>query len=810
MPDASDRIEGLLARLDLDEKISLLAGRDLWHTVPVERLGIPALKVTDGPSGARGSEWNHGPSSASFPVSVALASTWDTELVAQVAKALAAETRSKGASVLLGPTVNIQRYPRAGRNFECFSEDPHLSSRMAVAYIGAIQSEGVGACIKHFFCNDAEQERFTISSDVDERSLHEVYLAPFRAAVAEAGPWSLMTAYNRINGIYAAEHPFVVDLLKGEWGFDGLVMSDWWGTYGEVTPAGGLDLEMPGPARWMSCEHVRAALEKGSLSAEQLDDKARRMLRLLDRAGLLEGEAPSDEHAEDRPEHRALARKVAAESIVLLENRNGLLPLDLSVGKIVVLGEFAAATPISGGGSARVEPHYQASVLEGIISGAGAGTRVCYRRGCVVHPYPQAIEAGIVAAPDGSPGLRIEYFHNGELAGDPAHTFTTTRSQFHWPSTGDHHLVYGDCSVRLSGTLKTARGGVHTLALRCRGGHGRVALDGKVVLFVERDPAAEVATVEIGLPAGESHELVVEYFTVEGTGGRELQVGCSPTPGPEMIEEAVTVAGSADVVVVVVGLGPFFESEGFDRPDLRLPGSQEELITAVTAANPNTVVLVASGSPVEMPWAGDAAALAQIWYGGQEVGNAVADVLFGACEPGGRLPTTFSLVLGEAPVAQVGVERPGHIDYHDGVFVGYRFYDRSGVEPRYCFGHGLSYTGFDYRDLATQWDGDALVVSATVVNVGDRPGSDVVQLYVAPLSRRGDHPEQELKGFSKVRLGPGEATKVHFRLEREDLSWFDPGRGGWVLDPGEVEVRVGRSSRDLRLTGRVEIPESEA
>jgi beta-glucosidase len=810
MADAADRIEELLARLEPDEKISLLAGRDMWHTVPVERLGIPALKVTDGPNGARGSEQNHGPSSASFPVGVAIASTWDTGLAARIGEALAEEVRSKGASVLLGPTVNIQRYPRAGRNFECFSEDPYLASRMAVAYIDGMQSQGIGACIKHFVCNDAEHERFSISSDVDERSLHEVYLAPFRAAVAEAKPWALMTAYNRVNGVYAAEHALVVELLKGEWGFDGLVMSDWWGTYGEATPVGGLDLEMPGPARWMSSENVKAALDNGSLSQDRLDDKVRRLLRLMDRAGVLDVEVSPLERADDRPEHRVLARLVAAESIVLLENRNGILPLDRAhAGEIAVIGEFAAATPIGGGGSSSVRPHYAVSVMEGISGAVGAGTPIHYSRGCVVHPDPLAIDPSIAATVDGSPGLRIEYFHNGELTGDPAYVFVVKQSLFHWPMTGDEHLLHGDSSVRLSGTLTTAQGGAHMFTLHCLGGHGRMILDGEVLLAVEPESSGEMATGEMELTAAEPHHLVVEYFAIAGSRWRELRLGCCPAPSPNIVEDAVAVAESADAAVVVVGVGPSFESEGFDRADLRLPGSQDELVAAVAAANPNTIVLVAAGSPVEMPWADDVAAIAQVWYGGQEVGNAAADVLFGLRDPGGRLPMTLPARLEDAPVPQVGVAQPGHISYHEGVFVGYRSYERSGVEPRYHFGHGLSYAEFEYRDLAIGREGDVLVVTAMVKNVGERPGSDVAQLYVAPLSRRGDHPEQELKGFSKVRLDPGEAVQIQFRLDREALSWYDPERGGWVCDPGEIEVRVGRSSHDVRLSGGAEIPPAE-
>jgi len=808
MPGAGfDRAEELLAQLTHEEKVALLAGSDRWSTVPIERHGIPRLTVTDGPNGARGGDENHGPTSACFPAGAALAATWDVDLVGEVGAALADETRSKGAHVLLAPTVNIQRYPRGGRVFECYSEDPYLTGRMAVAFISGVQSRGVGACIKHFVCNDAEFERRSMSSDVEERPLREVYLAPFETAVAEAGPWSAMSGYNRINGVYAAEHPLLLDVLKGEWGFDGIVMSDWGGTNGEATPAGGLDLEMPGPARWMAPGHVEAALARGDLDEAGLDDKVRRLLRLMVRTGALDASGPASPRADDRPEHRILARRAAAESIVVLGNRDGILPLDpAGMRRVVVVGDLAAHTPIMGGGSAEVNVHYSVPVLDGIREAVGPGTVVDHQVGTVVHVAPPPLASSLVTAADGAPGFTIEYFTNPDLAGEPIRAFTTGKSRFHWRSQGDGYVEYRQFSARLHGTFTPALGGEHLLTLGGIGGEVRLTLDGERLLAGGPDPeqAPTDLSVALDLGAGESHELVVEFAATGESRFRMLEVGHRPPQPDDLVARAVAAAAAAEVAVVVVGLGGEWEGESFDRPDLKLPGAQDELVAAVAAANPATVVLVAAGAPVEMPWADEVAAVAQLWYGGQEVGHAAADVLFGRVDASGRLPMTFPRRLEDAPVPELTVRSPGHNVYEDGVFVGYRAYDRDGTEPRYPFGHGLSYTTFGYRDLAVVAAGDGLQVAATIENTGDRAGAEVVQLYVGPEARQGDHPPQELKGFRKIRLEPGESTTIGFEVTRRDLSWYGPE--GWQFDPGEYEVRLGHSSRDIRLTALIEVP----
>ncbi|HER33850.1 MAG TPA: glycoside hydrolase family 3 protein, partial [Halothiobacillaceae bacterium] len=417
--------------MTLDEKISMLAGADAWHTVAIPRLGIPAIKVTDGPNGARGSESRGGPTAASFPVGVAMAATWNPDVVRRIGEALAGEVRSKGAHILLAPTVNIHRSPLAGRNFECYSEDPYLAARMAVAYITGLQSEGVGACIKHFVCNDSEFERKSMSSDVDMRALHEIYLTPFRIALREARPWAVMSAYNKVNGTWASENAFLLrDILKGEWGFDGIVISDWFGTYTPRAASEGLDLEMPGPARWMGEEHVRAALESGALSSEELDDGVRRILSTIARAGAFEHPALQPERSVNLPQDQALIREAAGEAIVLLKNRDNVLPLDLArdaapsgVHSIAVIGELAAVPSFQGGGSSHVPPHYVVSPLDAIRAHADDRITVDYAPGYTIRRTLPLIDAGWLAADDGTPGALTTRFYDGLTPqGEPVDT----------------------------------------------------------------------------------------------------------------------------------------------------------------------------------------------------------------------------------------------------------------------------------------------------------------------------------------------------------------------------------------------------
>ncbi len=806
------KIEQLIQQMTLDEKISLLAGRDMWHTVPVERLGIPSLKVTDGPNGARGAGGSLGLTSACFPCGSALGATWNPELVARVGQALADEVKAKGAHILLAPTVNIHRVPIAGRNFECYSEDPYLTGQMASAYINGLQKNGVGACIKHFVCNDQEFERHSISSEVSERPLREIYLEPFRIAMEKAKPWAVMSAYNRINGTYAGEHEYLLkDVLKGEWGFDGIVISDWYGTYSPGAASSALDVEMPGPARWAAAEHVRKALETGEITEDELDDKVRRILRTATRVGAFDSPQLPAEQAIDRPEHRALIRQAAGEGMVLLKN-NAVLPLNpAKVRKIAVIGENARWAQIVGGGSAHVNAHYVVSPLEGIRERASAaGQEAAYAIGCTTHRFLPTANPAWLTAEVGTPGLTLRVYKSPDLSGKPLTIQTIDRMALSW--FGDEVPVQGgqQFSIRLTGTFTAPETGTFTFGLASVG-RSRLSLNGKEI--INQWEGGELAdwrenTVLVPLEMGQKRTVEIVYGWEGEMGWRTLRFGLMPPVQEDPITEAVTLASHSDIAVIIAGLTNEWEGEGADRVNMDLPGDQNELIARVAAANPNTVVVLNAGSPLSMPWIESVPAVVQLWYPGQEAGNALADVLFGDVNPSGKLPTTFPKRLQDNPAF---INFPGEnsrVFYGEGTFVGYRYYDKKEIEPLFPFGHGLSYTAFEYRDLyiigETFRPGDDIQVNVTVANVGQREGKETIQLYIRDPRSRLVRPEKELKRFAKISLKPGEVRTVTFHLDQQSLAFYDPLKKTWVAEAGEFEILVGASAGDIRLRASFE------
>ena len=803
------RIDNLLQQMTREEKISMLAGADLWHSVAVSRLGIPQFRVTDGPNGARGALGSLSPQAVCTPVGIALGATWNPELVEQVGKVLADELKVKGAHILLAPTVNIHRTPIAGRNFECYSEDPFLSGMIAAAYINGIQSQGVGACIKHFVANDQEFERNSMSSDVDERPLREIYLEPFRLAIRAAKPWAVMSAYNRVNGVFACENDHTLkQILKDEWGFDGIVMSDWFGTYDEAVPAGGLDLEMPGPARWMAAEVVKKALENRSLTVSGLDDKVRRLLGVLEKSGAFENAGLQPEKAEDRPEHRAVMREAAREAIVLLKNE-GVLPLE-NVKSIAVIGPNAAHAQILGGGSSSVNPHYAVSPLAGIRNRAGETVKVESAPGCFIHKTLPAPAPETLKTPDGKRGLRLSIFDNAEWAGQPVFVAETTNVQHGWwgggvPNISDQTVF----SVRMEGFFTPNESGRHTLGLNATG-WCRLYLDGSLVVDHWQDADMGLQkTAETELEGGKAYALKVEYYWKGDPNWRSLMLGHLPPQAPDLLAKATELAKRSDAAVVVVGLRPEYESEGFDRADMKLPGAQDELIRRVAAVNPKTIVVLNAGCALEMPWINEVAAVIQLWYAGQEQGNALADVLFGDVNPSGKLPTTFPVRLQDNPAYINYPGENGHVRYGEGIFVGYRYYDKKELEPLFPFGHGLSYTTFVYSNLKLSaeklTEADTLTVSVDVTNTGALTGKEVAQVYVRDVHSKVARPEKELKAFRKVSLNPSETQTVTFTLDREAFWYFDTAKNDWAVEPGQFEILVGASSRDIRLKAAVEI-----
>ena len=824
----SERIESLLKELTLDEKVSLVSGIDMWHTPGVDRLGVPGLKVTDGPSGARGGSFGGEQTSVNFPCGSALAATWNVDLIEQVGGALAEECDTKGSQVLLGPTINLHRHPLNGRHFECYSEDPVLTAEIAVAWIRGLQDGGVGGCAKHFVCNDSEFQRHTISSEVSERALRELYLRPFEAAVKRANVWSVMSAYNKINGDYASAHrELLTDVLKEEWGFEGFVVSDWFGTQGCAESAhGGLDLEMPGPPRVWGAE-LKAAIESGDASETELDDKVRRILNIAERTGAFDtaGEPEAPERAEDKPEHRALVRRTAAEGMVLLQNHGDLLPLRTAgagaVRKVAVIGPNARHTGVQGGGSARVSPHYQVNALEGISARAGDDVEVLFAPGCTSHKTLPVL-GGSALSFEGGDGLRLEFWNSLDLSGDVAHEKRARQLQFNWFGPFSDAVNAREFSARLTGTFTPPESGTYTFGLTSAG-KSRLSIGGQALIdnwsSQERGSSffgagSTEVPGEIELDAGEPVELCIE-FSKEGApllGG--LQVGCLHPVPDDAMEQAEALAAECDAAILVVGLNADWESEGHDRKHLELPGRQVELIERVAAANSRTIVVLNTGAPIELPWLGRVPAALQMWYAGQETGNALADILFGDVNPSGRLPTTWPHRLEDTPAFVNYPGELGEVHYGEGLFIGYRHYDARQIEPRFAFGHGLSYTVFEYanaRAAVREGPGDEdggdleVTVEVEVRNAGPVAGQEVVQLYLRDPEASVARPERELAAFAKVSLEPGETQTVRLTLGAEALSYWDKTQQRWVAEAGGYEAQLGGSSRDLRATAAFEL-----
>ncbi len=696
------RVQDLLGRMTLQEKVAMLSGAEWMESVPNRRLGIPSIKMADGPIGIR--SWA-GPSAktggmkaklqvstTAFPAGVAMAATWDTDLLQREGQAIGQEMKALGRGMILGPTVNINRTPLWGRNFEGYGEDPYLTSRLGVAYIKGVQGEGVIATVKHFDANNQEFERHRVNVVVDERALHEIYFPAFKAAVQEAGVWSVMSAYNKLNGVYCAEdRPLLTGVLRDQWGFKGFVVSDWGSTYSTAaTVNAGMDLEMPGGAPmktwiqesgtqlagngagWLTPEKVLPEVKSGKISTATIDDNVGRILRVIFVSGQFDKPFTVTGQL-DTPEQRALARKASAESIVLLKNEADLLPLDASkVHSLAVIGPDAATARTGGGGSSLVVPKYSVSPLKGIQERAGNRLQVSYALG--------------------------------------------------------------------------------------------VSMEGE-------DPGKE-----------------------------------TPEARERLLKQAVSTAAKADAAIIVVGRSAKLESEDFDIKSLDLPAGQDDLIEAVAKVNKNTIVVINAGGPVIMArWIEKVPAVLDLWYGGQEGGNAIADVLFGDANPSGKLPVTFVKQWKDSPAYGNYPGKNLQVEYAEGIYVGYRYFDKHKIEPLFPFGYGLSYTKFDYSDLKISPEkvssGQPVEVSLQVRNSGSRAGAEVVELYLHDGHSSVDRPVDELKGFRRVTLEPGETKTVSFTLDPSAMAFYSTAKKDWVAEPGAFDVLVGSSSRDLPLKG---------
>ena len=798
--------------MTLDEQVSLLSGEDFWSLPAIERLGIPKLRVTDGPNGARGGgSLIGGVKSAAFPVGIALGASWNTALAREIGVALAQEVKSKGAHVSLAPTVNLHRSVTNGRNFECYSEDPLLTAQLAGNVIEGLQSQKVAATIKHFVGNESEIERTTISSEVDERTLRELYLVPFEWAVKQAGTWGIMSSYNRLNGTFTSENGWLLDeVLRAEWHYDGIVMSDWFGSHSTAeTVNAGLDLEMPGPTRDRGAKLV-AAVEAGAVSRETIRTRVLNILRLMERTGALDDHSTHAERADDRPEHRALIRRAGAEAMVLLKN-DGLLPL-AGTGKIAVIGPNAKTAQIMGGGSAQLNPHYRVSPWDGLVAALGE-ERLSYAAGATNHRFEPVLRGA----------FKVEYFDNKTLSGDPVHVETQDEAQAFWIGrVGGGKVDALHFSARLTGSFTPEASGTHQAGIYSAG-TSRLYVGGRLVAdawsqwqrgrtFFEE--GCDEVTGLVELEAGRSYEVVIEFATKEVAtlGLAAFAAGISLPLGDAAIAEAASAAASAETALVFIGRNGEWDTEGSDLQGIALPGRQNELVEAVAAANPRTVVVLQSGGPVEMPWLDKVAAVVSAWYPGQEAGNAIADVLTGVAEPGGRLPQSFPVRWADNPAHSQDREiypgLNGKVRYEEGLFIGYRHYDRLGIAPMFPFGFGLSYTQFALSGLkldSSRFEADGVVsVRVTVSNIGERAGSDVVQVYVADPEASLVRPARELKGFTKVQLAAGESRQVEIGLDARAFAFYAPEARHWLVEKGRFVVSVCHHAGDAGLSGEIE------
>ncbi|HMQ36804.1 MAG TPA: glycoside hydrolase family 3 C-terminal domain-containing protein [Micropruina sp.] len=873
-PETAERVEALLAQMTLDEKIAYVTGEVNWnygfYARPLERLGLPALQMADGPAGVRINKGDvHEGTATALPTPIALAATWEPELAREYGAVIGDECHLTDHNVSLGPAVDIARVPVGGRTFESYGEDPLLASRIGVAFVQGLQAQGVQACAKHFAINNQEDHRNSVDAVIDERTMHELYLKPFQALVRDGEVASMMASFNRVNGEFACENPtLLTDILRDRYGFRGWIMSDYGANHSTAPAANaGLDQEQPGEGHWGG--QLWQAVQNGEVSETVLDEKVRNILRPLVGMGQLENPAVIEDFDVDG--HHAIAQRIAEQAMVLLRN-DGVLPLQ-GVRKVALIGPDVDAVGARGGGSSMVRGTLGVSPLEGLQKALGDDVEVTVAYGsdpvtpAALLPGPDAIPSSFFRTPDGERGLKAEFWTNTDFAGDPF--LTRTEGQIDL-NLGFHNFpgfnagspryeplpteLNGQASMRYTGTLTVPVTGVYRFTIVALGSYS-FTLDGAVRAAAESGPETavtevepesvpsaaeveeavagplaeslpqpytwtdaagdanpEVVTIDARLEAGRAYDLRFDYAAnTPAQGfliGARVRLAWTPPAGvfaPEF-EEAATLARESDVAVVAVRT---YEAEADDRPHLGLPCGQDDMIRAVLASGTPTVVVLMTGSPVDVTrWGAEPAALLQAWFPGQAQGDALARVLTGAVEPSGRLPLTIPASLGDTPAADPatypGVD--GQVHYTEGVMVGYRGITADGPRPAYPFGHGLAYTEFAYSDLeVTPGTGDEVAtIAVKVTNTGGRPGTEVVQVYVGELPVPVPTPAVQLAGFGRVELEPGASERVAVAIPRDAVSYYDVESHDFVSAQGAVEVHVGASSADLRLSGTVQ------
>ena len=808
-------IDQIIKTLTLDEKVSLLSGFNSWYTNKIEKKNIPSIKMSDGPNGVRGDS-NSGKSSACFPCAISIGSTWDLSLIKDIGVALGEEAQAKDVDVLLGPTINIHRHPLGGRHFESFSEDPFLTGKIATNYVQGVQSKNVAACLKHFVGNDTEYERHSVSSNIDAQTLREIYLLPFEMGIKEGNAKVVMSAYNKLNNIFCSSHQdLLIKILKEEWGFDGYVVSDWGAALETIENAnGGLDLEMPGPSNvWGKA--LIDAVEASEVSEKLIDDKVKRILTVAEFSNRFQKPQIKAEQAIDQPKHRLLLRKAAADGIVLLKNE-GSLPLKKNIKKLAVIGPNALEAQIIGGGSASLRPHYQIHPLEAVRERLGHETEILYSKGCHTHKYLPKINEELMEEKD---GFLVEYFDGNQFDKNLILEERLTGSKF-WVFEGFAKDVISkeerpDISVRFSCTYKPDISGLHEFEIfgigKCR-----LLIDGNELIdnWTSMDPGEAFFTFGsaskkgvTNLQKGEAYKIEVQY-KFEGS-FPAVYIGCQAPDEVDIFQEALETASHADDVILIVGTNSDWETEGNDRADFNLPANQNKLIEAILEANQNTVVVINTGSPIHMPWEKKAKAIIQTWFAGQEFGNALVDILSGEVNPSGKLPTTFPVKIEDTPAYKNYPGKDLQMNYDEKLLVGHRWYEANSMKPLFCFGHGLSFTSFNYQNLEVTTGSDFVVTCKfEIQNTGDISGLEIAQCYVGFASPLPGEPYKTLQGFVKEEIGANELKKVEIKLGPRNFSFWSVETNTWQIREGSYQILIGSSSENILLQANINLEQA--
>ena len=810
------KLKKVISNLSLEQKVSLLSGFDNWHTPDIKKYGIPKIKMSDGPNGVRGDSSTK-QSSACFPSPILLGATWNEKLIKKIGSATGEEALFKDVDVLLAPTINLHRHPLGGRHFECYSEDPILTSKIACAYVSGVQSKGVAACLKHFAGNDTEYERHLVSSNIDEKTLRELYLYPFEMGIKKAKAKVVMSAYNKVNNIYCSSHDELINkILKKEWKFDGYVVSDWGAALETVENAnGGLDLEMPGPAKTWG-KNLVDAVKAGLVEEKKIDEKVKRILTVAKFTDRFNRKRIS-ERSIDKKSHRKLIKKTAIEGMVLLKNED-VLPLDRNkISNIALIGPNVKDSQIIGGGSAGLNPHYEIHPLEGVSNFLkDEKVKIHYAKGCHVDKYLPAFEKDICYVQGKKEkGFEVEFFRGKNFDGEPIERKVLNGNRF-WALQGFAREFLDEkerpeLSVKFSTTYKPSISGEFEFEVFSIG-LSRIKINGKELVDNWSSQkkgeaffgfACAPKRNKIKLTKGKEYLVEVEY-EFEGR-FPAIQFGCRPPDPKNLLEEAVKIAKQSDAVVLVVGTNSDWETEGNDRKGLGLPSDQDVLIRKVLAANKNSVLVLNTGSPVSMPWIKSCPAILQTWFPGQEFGNALSEILFGKESPSGKLPTTYPKKLSDTPAYSCYPGKNLQMDYKEKLLVGYKWYEKKKIEPLFPFGHGLSYSKFELKKVSLLKKKHEIKIKVKLKNIGNFSTFETVQCYLERKAVKADTPKKKLVDFKKLKVAKDKSKKLTLKVSKRDLSEWDVKKSKWEIAKGDYVIHVGTSVRDISITEEIKI-----